>query len=74
MGATKYRGVVRAGAIVLLDPMPLADGTEVLVTPVGNERGSAAAILAAIKSVPKVPSEWVEELEELTAQGLRPRS
>jgi hypothetical protein len=69
-----YRGVMRGG-VVLLDPgTPLIEGTEVLVTPVSAPRGSPAAILAAIESSPKVPPEWVDELEQLIAQGRRPPS
>jgi hypothetical protein len=74
MTQTAYRGVVRGG-VVLLDPgMPLTEGTEVLVTPVSAPRGSPAAILAAVENSPKVPAEWVDELEQLIAKGRRPPS
>jgi hypothetical protein len=33
--------------------------------------GSPAALLAAIAAAPHVPSEWVDELEQLIAQGQR---
>ncbi len=68
-----YRGVVRGGRIVLLEEdTPLAEGTEVLVTPVAGTRGSAAAVLAALATSPPVPAGWVDELEQLIAQGRRP--
>jgi hypothetical protein len=74
MTQTAYRGVVRGG-VVLLDPgTPLTEGTEVLVTPVSARRGSAAAILSALERAPKVPREWVDELEQLIAEGRRPPS
>jgi hypothetical protein len=34
--------------------------------------GSPAALLAAIAAAPPVPAEWVDELEQLIAKGLRP--
>jgi hypothetical protein len=49
----------------------LNEGAQVLVTPLGMA-GSAAAILAATEAPPQVPSEWVDELEELIAEGRRP--
>jgi putative zinc finger/helix-turn-helix YgiT family protein len=33
--------------------------------------GSPAAVLAAVKTLPKVPAGWVDELEQLIAQGRR---
>jgi hypothetical protein len=58
-----------------LDPeTALTDGTEVLVTPVTGPPGSGAAILAAADTSPKVPPEWVDELERLIAEGRRPPS
>jgi hypothetical protein len=60
------------GGVVLLDQgTPLTEGTEVLVTPVSTPRGSAAAILAALENMPKVPAEWVDELEQFIAEGRR---
>jgi hypothetical protein len=74
MTQTTYHGIVRGG-VVLLDPgTPLTEGTEVLVTPVNATRGSPAAILAALEKLPKVPPEWVDELEQLIAEGRRPAS
>ena len=73
MNAQTLRGVVRNGIIVLQGNMPsLAEGTEVLVTPVQPEKGSPAAVLAAVAAPPHVPREWVDELEALIAQGQRP--
>jgi hypothetical protein len=51
---------------------PLAEGTEVLVTPVAGTPGSPAAVLAAVEGSPRVPVGWVDELEQLIAQGRRP--
>jgi hypothetical protein len=41
---------------------------------VNATRGSPAAILAALEKLPKVPPEWVDELEQLIAEGRRPAS
>jgi hypothetical protein len=72
MASNNYRGVVRGGTIVLLEkPAALTEGTEVLIIPVGKP-GTAAAVLAAVEAPPHVPSEWVDELEELIAAGRRP--
>jgi hypothetical protein len=68
-----YRGIVSGGRVVLLVPAPpLTEGTEVLVTPVVPSPGSAAAVLAAVATSPQVPAEWVDELQQLIAQGRRP--
>jgi hypothetical protein len=73
MSAATYRGVVRDGLVVLRDQeQPLKEGTEVLVTPVTNPPGSGAAIIAALDKLPRLPAEWVDELEELIAQGRLP--
>jgi hypothetical protein len=66
-----YRGVVRSGVVLLDRETPLSDGTEVLVMPVSALRGSAPAILAALEQLPKVPPEWVDELEQRIAEGQR---
>jgi hypothetical protein len=34
--------------------------------------GTPTAILAALAAAPPVPAEWVDELEQLIAQGQRP--
>jgi hypothetical protein len=68
-----YRGLVRGGSVVLLEhDTPLREGTEVLVTPVAGTPGSPAAVLAAMEAEPRVPHAWVDELEQLIAQGRRP--
>jgi hypothetical protein len=72
MTKVSYRGVVRGGMVLLDKETPLTEGTEVLVTPVDGAPGSPAAILAAMENSPKVPPEWVDELEQLIAQGRRP--
>lgn len=73
MTSGTYRGVVRDGMIVLREAeAPIAEGTEVLVTPVAGPPGSPAAVLAAVEASPRVPAEWVDELEQLIAQGQRP--
>jgi hypothetical protein len=70
--ATKfYRGVVRGGMVLLDEETPLPEGTEVVVTPVPGRPGSPAAILAAMDNAPTVPTEWVDELEQLIADGQR---
>jgi hypothetical protein len=67
-----YRGVVRGGTVVLLElETPLAEGTEVIVTPIPPAPGTAAAVLAAVEAPPHVPVEWVDELEALIAAGWR---
>jgi hypothetical protein len=41
-------------------------------TPVAGTPGTAAALLAAVESSPRVPAAWVDELEQLIAAGRRP--
>ena len=72
MTKVTYRGVVRGGIVLLEKETRLTEGTEVLVTPVDGTPGSPAAILAAMENSPKVPPEWVDELEQLIAEGRRP--
>ena len=68
-----YHGVMRSGSIVLLEKnASIPEGTEVLVTPVASTPSSGAAILAALAAAPKVPGEWVDELEQIIAEGRRP--
>ncbi len=69
--STAYRGMVHGGVVVLDEKSPLTDGTEVVVTPVAVARGSGAAIIAALEKAPKVPADWVDELERLIAEGRR---
>ena len=72
MAGGSYRGVVRGGAIVLDADGTLPEGTRVLVTPLGPGQGSPAAIIAALDAAPKVPKEWVDELERMIREGERP--
>jgi hypothetical protein len=72
MTRTVYRGVVRGGMILLDEETPLSEGTAVLVTPMASVPGSPAAIVAAMENSDKVPPEWVDELEQLIAEGRRP--
>jgi hypothetical protein len=51
---------------------PLPEGTEVLVTPVPGAPGSAVTVLAAVENSPAVPAAWVDELEQIIAEGRRP--
>ncbi len=74
MTKTGYPGVVRGGVVLLDHETPLTEGTEVLVTPVNAPHGSPAAIVAALQKLPKVPPEWVDDLEKLIAEGQRPPS
>lgn len=74
MTQAAYRGIVCGGVVFLDQGTPLAEGTEVLVTPVDAQRGSGAALVVALESAPKVPAEWVDELEQLIAEGQRPPS
>lgn len=76
MTNTAYRGVVRGGMVVPQHgETPLTDGTEVLVTRAAGPSGASAAVLAAVESLPPVPAaEWVDELEQLIAQGRQPAS
>ncbi len=74
MTTTVYRGIVKDGAVVLENDVRLRDGAEVLVTPVAARAGTPAALLDALKAAPPVPVEWVDELEQLIAEGRRPPS
>ena len=73
MSNVTYHGVVRGGMVVFRDDnTPLTEGTEVLVLPVANGRGSPAAVLAAVENAPRVPATWVDELESAIAKSRRP--
>jgi hypothetical protein len=73
MSNVTYRGTVQDGVVVLRgDQQAPANGTEVLVTLLPAARGSGAALVAALDRLPKLPPEWVDELEQLIAQGQRP--
>ena len=68
-----FRGHFSNGVVVLPNA-GLPEGTLVDVTPVNDKaRGaSGAAILAAVEKLPKVPREWMDELEQAVAAGHRP--
>jgi hypothetical protein len=72
MTQTAYRGIVQGGVVLLEQESPLIDGTEVLVTPVLEARRTGAVIVAALEKLPRVPSEWVDELERLIAEDASP--
>lgn len=72
MSTAAYRGVVKGGMVFLENGSNLHEGTEVLVTPIASARGSPAAVLAAVEMAPRVPPEWVDEMEQLIAEGRRP--
>jgi hypothetical protein len=72
VASESYRGIVRQGTVLVLDEMPLAEGTEVLITPIAGETNNSAAVLAAVNGPPHVPAAWVDELEQLIAEGQRP--
>jgi hypothetical protein len=74
MSTATYTGIVQSRSVLLEDaPTPLPDGTRVLVTPL-PERGTPAALLAAIQAAPHVTAEDVSELEAILEAGKRPPS
>ena len=72
MATETYRGVVRGGMVVLLGKDSLTEGTEVLVTPLAGTPGAPAGVIAAMETATSVPAAWVDELEQLIADGKRP--
>jgi hypothetical protein len=75
MSGANYRGIVKGGAIILADDSPMMpDGTEVIVTPILPELGTADAILRALHLGPRVSPEDVLELERAIESGRRPRA
>ncbi|MCH8044151.1 MAG: hypothetical protein IID44_10590 [Planctomycetes bacterium] len=73
MSIGPYEGVVRGDAIVLLQgDLKLAEGTKVLITPVGAEVGSQQAVLAAISGEPHVRASDVELMQSMIDQASRP--
>ena len=76
MTSATYRGIVR-GKTILLDEHLAVPGwhgsrCDACNSTLSEERGSATALLAALKTGPPVPPEWVDELELLIEQGRRP--
>jgi hypothetical protein len=74
MPASLCKGVVRGRSVILDKGARLPEGTRVVVTPVDPERGSPAAILAALAASPKVNPMDVDELERLIEAGKQPLS
>lgn len=64
-------GVVRGATVVLDDNANLGEGTHVVITPIVP--GTPAAVLAAVDAAAPVPADWVDELDQLIAQGRRPQ-
>ena len=57
--------------VLLEEETPLQEGTEVLEMLVSDTLGSPASALAAVEKAPQVPAGWVDELEQIIAQGWR---
>jgi hypothetical protein len=74
MTITACRGVVKSGVVLLADSGVWADDTEVLVIPAASQRGSSAAVLAAVLGPPHLTPSEVDELEQAIAHGRRPLS
>lgn len=73
MMSQTFRGVMKGRTLVVLDQAaPLPDGTPVAVTPLPDEAGSPAALLAAMAAPPQLSAEDVAELDQAIAQGQRP--
>lgn len=72
MQSPTYKGTVRGGTVVLDPPADLADGAEVIVTPVEHPKGSPQAILAAMETLPHISPEDAEELMRLIKEAKQP--
>ena len=72
MSKPAYKGVVKGRTVVFEELVDLAEGAEVLVTPLEAEKGSPQAILAAMDAPPHVKPGDVDELMRLIAKGKRP--
>ena len=72
MDATSYHGIVKNGSVVLKKRARLPEGTEVLVTPLENVKGSPQAILKAAMGPPHVKHEDVQKLLRLIDEGMQP--
>jgi hypothetical protein len=70
MAAGACKGVIKGGSVVLEEGATLAEGTEVLVTPLQADPGTPEAS----RSGPHVRPEDVDELERLIEEGQRPLS
>ena len=74
MPTSLCKGIVLGRSVILDKGATLPEGTRVVVTPVDSERGSPAAILAALAASPKVNPMDVNELERLIEAGKQPLS
>jgi len=72
MAQPAYKGTVQGRTVVLDDGVDLPDGTGVTVTPVEPVKGSAEAVLAAVKAPPHLRPGDVAELLRLIEEGKRP--
>lgn len=69
-----FRGHVSNGVVLLENAAGLPNGTLVEVTLLGERGANAAALIAAMEGLPRIPREWVDELEQAIAAGRRPPS
>ncbi len=70
-------GTIKGGAIQPNQPLPFADGQEVSISvePIGQDRpprGSPAAVLAALNSLPPIDPEIIDEFERAIEEGKHP--
>ncbi len=71
MKKNAYVGHVEDGAVILDEKANLLDGTQVLVMPVSNRRGSPAALLAAMKAPPHLKPGDIPALLRAIEEGKR---
>lgn len=72
MENTQNHGVVHGGVVVLRNGAnSLKDGTKVIVRPVPESSGLSSSVIAAVECAPQVSPAWVDELDDLIAQGRR---
>lgn len=67
-----FKGVARGKTVTLEGPANLPEGTEVIVMPLENAKGSPRAALAAMDAAPQVKSEDIGELMRLIEEGKCP--
>ena len=73
MAQLTFRGILQDRTHVVLDEaVPLPEGTRVEVTPLVLEKGSPAALIAAMEAEPHLDPEDVAEFERGIAAGQRP--
>lgn len=66
------RGHVTNGVVVLQEGHSIPEGTLVEVTPLLLKPGDPATVIAAMRSAPTIPPDWVDDLERLIAEGKNP--